>query len=111
MWQKLAQFLLKHRLVFLLLLLAATLFMGNFARRAEISYSFVKAIPLNNAKYVEYLNFQKKFGDDGNILVLGVQPKQLNDLNFIQSWFALDDKVKAIPGVQTIILSLKESYY
>ncbi len=110
MWQKLAHFLLKHRLIFLLLLLAATVIMGNFARRAEISYSFVKAIPLNNPKYVEYLNFQKKFGDDGNILVLGVQPKRLNDLNFIQAWFALDDEVKAIPGVENIF-SLKESFY
>ena len=110
MWHKLAHFLLKYRLGFLLLLLAITVFMGYFARKAEINYTFVKAIPLNNPKYVEYLSFQKKFGDDGNILVLGVQPKALNDLTFIKAWFELDRRVKAIKGVQSV-LSLKESLY
>ena len=30
---------------------------------------------------------QKKFGDDGEVLMIGVQPKNLFDLKFFSSWY------------------------
>jgi predicted RND superfamily exporter protein len=84
MWQRLAKFVLKNRLVLLILLFACTGLMAFYASKIKLSYEFSKAIPTDNPKYQEYLSFKKKFGDDGTLLVIGVQTDsffQLNNLN------------------------------
>ena len=73
MWQRLAGFVLKFRLPLLILLLSATAVMGYFASKVQLSYEFTGAIPTDNPKFQEYLQFKQKFGEDGNMLVIGVQ--------------------------------------
>jgi hypothetical protein len=41
-----------------------------------MSYEFSKAIPTDNSKYTDYLSYKGKFGDDGNVLVIGAQSDQ-----------------------------------
>lgn len=65
--------MLKFRGPLLFLLLAISVLMGFYASKVKLSYEFSKAIPTNNAKYKEYLGFKDKFGEDGNILVAGIQ--------------------------------------
>ena len=76
MWYRLGQFILQYRIALLVLLLALTGFMGYHASKVQLSYDFTRAIPLDNPKYKAYQEFRKKFGDDGNLLVLGVQTDQ-----------------------------------
>jgi predicted RND superfamily exporter protein len=64
MWQRLAKWVLKNRLILLLLLFAATVVMAFFAAKIKMSYEFSKAIPADNLKYQDYLSFKEKFGDD-----------------------------------------------
>ena len=77
MWESIARFVLKFRLPLLLILAAATAFMGYHARKVQMSYEFSRAIPTDNPKYVTYRAFRKKFGEDGNLLVIGIQTKKL----------------------------------
>jgi predicted RND superfamily exporter protein len=51
MWQRLAKFVLKNRLILLILLFAVTAVMAFFAGKIQLSYEFSKAIPTNNPKY------------------------------------------------------------
>ena len=69
MWRSLAKFVIKNRFVLLAFLLLSTAALGYFASKVKLSYEFSKAIPTDNPKYVDYLNFKNKFGDDGNLLV------------------------------------------
>ena len=64
MWQKLAKFVIKNRFVLLICLFVSTAVMGYFASKVKLSYEFSKAIPTNNPKYIDYLTFKNKFGDD-----------------------------------------------
>ena len=72
MWQRLGSFVIKFRSPLLIILLAATGWMGYYASKVKLSYEFARAIPTDNPKYKEYLAFKQKFGDDGNLLVIGV---------------------------------------
>ena len=81
MWQSLGKFVLKTRFILLLLLAITTGIMGYFASKVKLSYEFSKAIPTDNPRYQEYLGFKKTFGDDGNLLVVGMQTKDLFSLN------------------------------
>ncbi|MEY4281291.1 MAG: hypothetical protein RLZ39_703, partial [Bacteroidota bacterium] len=73
MWHSLAAFILKRRFTLLALLLAITVYMGIEASKVTLSYDFTSAIPTNNPKYQEYKSFLNKFGEDGNVMVVGVQ--------------------------------------
>lgn len=103
MWQRLAKFVLKNRLILLLLLLVTTAVMAFFASKVKMSYEFSKAIPVDNSKYQDYLSFKEKFGDDGNVLVIGVKTKAFFKLKNFQAFSKLNKELKKVPYVETVL--------
>lgn len=103
MWQSLGRFILRYRLPLLLLLAALTAFMGYHASNVQLSYDFARAIPINNPKYKVYQEFKKKFGEDGNLLVLGIQTDKLFEEKLFNSYADLQRKLKTVKGVDDII--------
>src|SRR5690242_1849528 len=75
MWNSLARVILRYGYLWLAILLAVTVFLGWQASKVKLSYEFSRAIPTDNPKYEEYQEFRKKFGDDGNLLVVGIGTK------------------------------------
>lgn len=102
MWQRLAKLVLKNRLLLLICLLAATLVMAFFASKIKLSYEFTNAIPVDNPKYEDYLSFKKKFGDDGNVLVIGVQSNDFFQLKNFQAFQDLNNELKKVPYVENV---------
>ena len=100
MWKRLAKFVLKFRLPLLVILIAITGLMAYFASKVTISYEFAKAIPTDNPKYRQYLSFKEKFGDDGNLLVIGVQTDKFFELNTFNAFNKLTHDLKDIPHVE-----------
>ena len=103
MWQNLGRFVLRHRLLLLLLLAALTGFMGYEATKVQLSYDFTRAIPVNNPKYKAYKEFKKKFGEDGNLLVIGIQTDKLFEAGLFNDYAALLRKLKTVRGVDDVI--------
>ena len=69
-WGNIARFVLKSRLYLLILLAAATAFMGYQASKVQLSYEFTRAIPTDNPKYLAYENFKKKLRKIFNIKLI-----------------------------------------
>ena len=103
MWRSLAKFVIKNRFVLLAFLLLSTAAMGYFASKVKLSYEFSKAIPTDNPKYVDYLNFKNKFGDDGNLLVVGITTKALFRLSNFKLYQQLQQNLKSVAGVEDIL--------
>ncbi len=103
MWRSVGQFILKYRLILLLALLGLTSFMAYHASKVELSYEFARAIPTDHPKYKAYLEFRKKFGEDGNLLVIGIQTNKLFQRKIFNDYIALQDDLKKITGVEDII--------
>ena len=103
MWQQLAKFVIKNRFVLLVFLFISTAIMGYFASKVKLSYEFSKAIPTNNPKYIDYLAFKNKFGDDGNLLVVGISTNKLFELNTFKAYQQLQFNLKKINGVEDIL--------
>ncbi|MBS1737167.1 MAG: MMPL family transporter [Bacteroidetes bacterium] len=103
MWQRLAGLVLKYRKLLLVILLLITGVMGYFASHIQLSYEFSKAIPTDNPRYQEYLSFKKKFGDDGNVLVLGVQTKDFFKAENFNQFSQLGLKLQSIPYVENVL--------
>ncbi|SEW19370.1 efflux RND transporter permease subunit [Chitinophaga arvensicola] len=103
MWQRLAGFVLKYRLLLLLLLLAGTGVMGYFASKVQMSYDYVATIPHDNPKFLEYQDFKQKFGGDGNVLMLAVQTDKFFQADFFKDYVQLNKDMKNVFAVENIM--------
>lgn len=103
MWRKTGQFILAYRLPLLILLLAATAFMAYHASKLELSYEFSRAIPANHPANKTYQAFKQKYGQDGNLLVIGIQTNELFKEKLFNDYAALQQNLKKVTGVTDII--------
>jgi len=103
MWQQLAKFVLKNRLILLCLLLLTTVWMGYYASKVKLSYEFARAIPTDNPKYKEYMSFKQLFGDDGNMLVIGVQTKDFFNQKKFTAYQELQQEIKKVHCVEDVL--------
>ena len=103
MWLRLGQFILKYRIPLLVLLIGSTVFMGMHASRVQLSYDFARAIPIDNPKYKAYQEFRNKFGEDGNLMVIGIQTDQLFEEKTFNAYADLQRSLKKANGVDDII--------
>ena len=103
MWQRLAKFVLKNRFVLLCLLLTMTVWMGFYASKVKLSYEFSRAIPTDNPKYLDYVSFKKTFGDDGNMLVIGVQTKDFFNQKQFTAYQEMSQQIKKVHCVEDVL--------
>ncbi len=103
MWESIARFVLRNRLALLVVLLVATGFMAYRASKEKIGYEFARAIPVDNPKYVAYVNFKNKFGDDGNLLLIGVQTDKLFNEPVFNDYVELNNQLKKINGIEEVL--------
>lgn len=103
MWKALGEAVLRHRILLLSILLLATGYMAWHASKVKLSYEFSKAIPTDNPKYLAYQNFKKKFGEDGNMLVIGIQSNNIFQEAIFNDYSKLHQQLKKVNGVEDII--------
>ena len=103
MWQSLAKFVIKNRIVLLAILFVSTGIMGFYSSKVKLSYEFSRAIPSDNPKYKEYLAFKQQFGDDGNLLVAGITTDKLFNLTVFTAYADLHTDIKNIKGTEDIL--------
>jgi predicted RND superfamily exporter protein len=103
MWKKLAQTVLDHRIKCLVILLVASAFMTYEAAQVKLSYDFSKAIPRDNPKYLEFQEFKKMFGDDGNTVVAAVQDDQFFQTGHFTQYQQWVNAVKHVSCVEDVL--------
>lgn len=103
MWLKLGKGVLRYRIVLLILLAAGTAFMGYRAAKVQLSYEFTRAIPTDNPRYQDYQDFRATFGEDGNMMVIGLQKNTFFEPSFFNDYRTLQQKLRKINGVEGIL--------
>ena len=96
MWASIAKFILNNRIVILLVILLITVFMGFHARKAEIIYEPPRLLPENDTTIIEYKKFKNLFGQDGGVMVIGIEDENIYNLENFNSWFDLGNNIKKI---------------
>ena len=103
MWNSLVRLILSYRIANLIIIGLLTVFMGYYALKVQLSYDLVKMLPSTDSTSIEYDNFKKIFGEDGNVFVVGIKDKKINDLGVFNKWFDLGNDIKNIDGVEEVI--------
>ncbi|MEP7373600.1 MAG: MMPL family transporter [Chitinophagaceae bacterium] len=103
MWRKTGQFILANRIPLLIVLFTATALMGYQASKVELSYEFTRAIPANHPANQTYQAFKQKYGQDGNLLVIGIQTTDLFNEKLFNEYAGLHRQLKKVNGVTDVI--------
>lgn len=103
MWKQLARTILRFRAPILIVVAILTVIMGIFASRATIRYDMGSAIPVDNPKYLEYMNFKSMFGEDGTMMVVGFDKKNIFEKPFFDKFSAWQKEIKKIEGVDNML--------
>lgn len=103
MWYNLGKWVLRNRLPLIIAVLLSTIVMTYFASKVERSYDFAKAIPVDHPKFLEYEAFKQKFGEDGSLLVIGFEKKDIFQLPFFKTFVQLQQQIKQVTGVEDVL--------
>lgn len=103
MWKLFARLLLRNKWIFTTVVLLLTVFMSWKASRMELSYEFAKILPDTDTTFIEYSEFRKQFGEDGNVMVMGFADTSLFQLEKFRDWAEVSREVKEIQGVRDIL--------
>ncbi len=109
MWIKLSRFILRNRTLLLSLIAIITAFMLFQTRNVEMSYEYASLIPKKDSAYIDYQEFRKTFGEEGNVIVVGIQDEDFFKLEHFQAWEQLCSRLSEIEGVENL-LSVSNSY-
>lgn len=102
MWEFAARFILRNKIILLIVLALITAFMGYKAQYVEMTYKFGGILPKTDSTQIAYENFTKLFAEDGNVLILGVKGEELYDLDNFSAWYELGNELKKVHGVDSI---------
>lgn len=93
----------------ILVVACLTVFFGYMATGIQLSYDFARVLPVDDPYYKEYEKFKATFGEDGSVMVIGVEDSNFYQLNKFNGWYKLGKDIKAIDGIEGVV-SVAEIY-
>lgn len=103
MFRYISRFILRNRYVLLIGMGLLTLFFGFYASRITLSYDFARVLPASDPDFQAYEQFKKTFGEDGSVMVIGIQDSSLFTIERFNGWFELGKKIKSIEGIEAVV--------
>ncbi len=80
-----------------------TVFMGYHARKVEMSFEFAKTVPADDPDMIELENFRGLFGEDGNLVALGLLDSSIYEYQNFQKLYTLSKELDTLPGVNSVL--------
>lgn len=102
-WTQISRFILANRRLLLAFVLLATVLMGFQAARVKLSYEFAKILPTTDPDYAIYDAFKARFGEDGNVMVIGMETDSMYRLAYFQDWQRLNKQIQQIDGIRDVV--------
>lgn len=103
MWKYFSGLLLRNKAAFTTVVLILTAFMVYETSRVELSYDFAQILPDDDSTFIEYQSFKKHFGEDGNVMVMGFEDKNLFQYEKFKDWYELSKTIKNIQGIKDLM--------
>jgi uncharacterized protein len=103
MWNNFSKIILSNRIPILVVFFVATLFMAWKASFVKLSYTGSKILPQSDSAFISYNNFKSKFGEDGNMMVLGIRSPKLMSKELFNDWSELAAELQKLDGIKQVL--------
>ncbi|MDR5589278.1 efflux RND transporter permease subunit [Christiangramia sp. SM2212] len=102
-WNSIASLILRNRIVIIILIGIATFLLSTQWKNMRFSYTEANLMPDDHEVNINYNDFLDKFGEEGNLILLGVQDSALFTPEKFKAWNELTDSLTKFPEVDQII--------
>jgi len=91
-WTKVAGIILRNRYLVLIIIAGITTFLASQIKYMKFSYTEANLLPENHIANLEYNKFLEIFGEEGNLVILGVKDSTIFTPKKFNAWNNLVDK-------------------
>ena len=102
-WDFIASKILRNRIGLLVTVALFTLFMASQWKHIKFTTTEANLLPASEKANLEYNSFLEKFGEEGNLIVIGIQDRLIFTPKIYDSWEKLMLQLKKNPEVDGII--------
>lgn len=102
-WEAVARIILKNRNFILGIIAAITIFLGWQCKNLAMTYTEANLLPQKHIVNKQYSDFLDKFGEEGNLVVIGVKDNTFFTPNAYSAWNELMSSLKKSPDVELVI--------
>ncbi len=102
-WEWIARIILKNRMTILCVIFSLTVFLGLQWKNLSMTFTEANLLPQKHIVNQQYQNFLNKFGEEGNLIVIGVQDKRFFTPKAFAAWNKLMSGLKKAQEVELVI--------
>ena len=102
-WIFVARLVLRNRYLFIGLFVGITIFLAFQWKSIRMTYSEANMLPEDHPISKEYEQFLKLFGEEGNLVVIGVESQGVRTPEQFNSWNALAKDLQQYPQVEGVL--------
>ena len=106
-WDVTARLILRNKIAILVGIVIATFLLAQKWENMRFTYTEANLLPDDHEVNIIYNDFLKTFGEEGNLIVLGVKDSSLFSVEKLNAWNKLSDSFKKNEAVETVI-SIKD---
>lgn len=103
MFIKFSRTIFRNRVLIITLIALFTALMAFKAVNVKLSYENTSLLAEKDSVMLDYMKFKKRFGEDGNVFVIGIKNPEIFSLNQFNAWYDLANDIQKIEGVQGIM--------
>ncbi|MEO2063941.1 MAG: efflux RND transporter permease subunit [Christiangramia sp.] len=102
-WNSIARLILRNRIIIILAIIVATVLLSTQWKYMRFSYTEANLMPDDHEVNKVYNSFLDKFGEEGNLILLGVKDSSLFTPEKFKAWNKLTDTLQTFPEVDHVI--------
>ncbi|APU68591.1 MAG: efflux RND transporter permease subunit [Christiangramia sp.] len=102
-WNSIARLILRNRIIIILAIIVATVLLATQWKYMRFSYTEANLMPDDHEVNKVYNSFLDKFGEEGNLILLGVKDSSLFTPQKFKAWNKLTDTLQTFPEVDHVI--------
>ena len=106
-WKVVARLILRNKILILISIILATIFFSYQWKYMRFTYTEANLLPDDNPVNVTYNEFLKIFGEEGNLVVLGIKDSSLFTVEKLNAWNKFSDDFKQYKEVEAVV-SIKD---
>ena len=102
-WEVIARIILKNRITILSVIVALTLFLGWQWHNLSMTYTEANLLPKKHQVNQQYQDFLNKFGEEGNLIVIGFKDDAFFTPKTFAAWNTLMTQLKDSKAVELVV--------
>jgi predicted RND superfamily exporter protein len=102
-WEYIARLILTNRITILIAIIVITIFLGFQWKNLSMTYTEANLLPKKHIVNQQYDDFLSKFGEEGNLIVIGFQDQKFFTPKAFSEWNELMSGLKSSKNVELVV--------